>query len=106
MWDSLSRLLLEIAHNKCFPTLGNLQGCRFRPFWLILMLQLVFFSKEKKECLKADKKKKLEDKFIPFFFYRIKFLNRYYLHWTPQKVQKDEKSIFLLTCILVQQFPP
>ena len=70
MWDNLSRLLLEITHNKCFPGLDNLQGCRFRPFWLILMHKLVFFSKGKKECLKADQKKKLEDKFIPplFFF--------------------------------------
>ena len=30
------------------------------------MHKLVFFSKEKKECLKDDKRK-LEDKFIPLF---------------------------------------
>ena len=93
---------------QCFPGLDNLQGCRFRPFWLILMHKLVFFSKGKKECLKADQKKKnwktsLSPPF--FFFYLIKFLNRYYLHWTPQKVQKMENVSFSLPVSWSNSFP-
>lgn len=107
MWDNLSRLLLEITHNKCFPGLDNLQGCRFRPFWLILMHKLVFFSEGKKECLKADPKKKIGRQVYPppFFFYLIKFLNRYYLQWTPQKVQKMESVSFSLAVSWSNSFP-